>query len=284
MTSVPVSFLIPVKNEAANLPRCLASIAWADDVWVVDSQSTDATAAIAEAAGAKVVQFHYNGQWPKKRNWALENLAFKHEWVFLIDADEALPPEAIDELRTIASGSGDCDAYRIDRRFWFLGQWLNHAYRPNWILRFFKHRKARYAQLTDAATAGADHEIHEPMIVDGKIGRLRLEMAHYAFPTIESFVERHNVYSNWEAQVTLSDERTPPSHDFGWRQRLKRWSRHLPCRPLLRFLFVYVWQRGFLDGRAGYYFARLHAMYEFLSVAKTYELRLRRNEDTRLGH
>jgi glycosyltransferase involved in cell wall biosynthesis len=284
MTKVPVSFLIPVRNEAANLPRCLESISWADEIWVVDSQSTDGTAAIAEAAGARVVQFHFNGRWPKKRNWALENLAFQHEWVFLIDADETLPPEAAEELRAIAGGSGDCAAYQIDRRFWFLGQWLNHAYRPNWILRFFRHRQARYALLTDAAISSADHEIHEPMVVDGKIGRLRSEMAHYAFPTIESFVERHNVYSNWEAHVTLSEEGKPPGHDFGWRQRLKRWSRHLPCRPLLRFLFVYVWQRGFLDGRAGYYFARLHAMYEFLSVAKTYELRLRRNEDSRLGH
>jgi glycosyltransferase involved in cell wall biosynthesis len=284
MTSAPVSFLIPVKNEAANLPRCLASIAWADDVWVVDSQSTDGTQAIAEAAGATVVQFQYNGHWPKKRNWALENLAFKHEWLFLIDADETLPPEAVDELCAIATGAGEYEAYWIDRRFWFLGQWLNHAYRPNWVVRFFRHRKARFAQLTDDSTSNADHEIHEPMIVDGKTGRLRVEMAHYAFPSIDSFVARHNLYSNWEAQVTLREEQTPPAHDFGWRQRLKRWSRHLPCRPLLRFLFVYVWQRGFLDGRAGYYFARLHAMYEFLSVAKTYELRLKRNGDSRLGN
>ncbi|MEP6668735.1 MAG: glycosyltransferase family 2 protein [Chthoniobacter sp.] len=284
MNKVPVSFLVPVKNEAANLPRCLESIAWADEIWVVDSQSTDGTPAIAEAAGARVVQFQYNGSWPKKRNWALENLAFKHEWIFLIDADETLPPEAADELRAIATGAGECAAYQVDRRFWFLGQWLNHAYRPNWIVRFFQHRKARFAQLTDADIHHADHEIHEPMIVDGKIGRLRSEMAHYAFPTIESFVEKHNVYSGWEAHVTLSEEHRPPTHNFGWRQRLKRWSRHLPCRPLLRFLFVYVWQRGFLDGRAGYYFARLHAMYEFLSVAKTHELRLRQNEDSRLGH
>jgi glycosyltransferase involved in cell wall biosynthesis len=284
MTRVPVSFLIPVRNEAANLPRCLASIAWADEVWVVDSQSTDATVAIAEAAGARVVQFHYQGSWPKKRNWALENLAFRNEWIFLIDADETLPPETEEELRRIATGEGDCMAYKIDRRFCFLGQWLNHAYRPNWVLRFFRLGKARYAQLTDAATSQADHEIHEPMVVDGKIGRLRSEMAHYAFPTIASFVEKHNVYSNWEAQVTLNDEQHPANHDFGWRQRLKRWSRRLPCRPLLRFLFVYVWQRGFLDGRPGYYFARLHAEYEFLSVAKTYELRLKQNENSRLGH
>jgi hypothetical protein len=156
------------------------------------------------------------------------------------------------------------------------------------VLRFIRRGRARYARRTDAGTGNADHEIHEPMSVDGPIGRLRCEMDHYAFPTITSFVEKHNLYSDWEAQVTLSDELAPPERDFGWRQRLKRWSRYLPCRPLLRFLFVYVWQRGFLDGRAGYYFARLHAEYEFLSVAKTYELRLKRtegrHEDSGLGH
>ncbi len=284
MKSVPVSFLIPVKNEAGNLPRCLESIAWADEIWVLDSQSTDDTASIASAAGAKVAQFHFNGSWPKKRNWALENLTFKNEWIFLIDADETLPPEAADELRAIAAGGGDCEAYKIDRRFCFLGQWLNHAYRPNWVLRFFKRGAARFAKFTGAAIGNADHEIHEPMVVDGKIGRLRAEMAHYAFPTIESFIEKHNLYSNWEAHVTLCEEQNPVRDDFGWRQRLKRWSRRLPCRPLLRFLFIYVWQRGFLDGKAGYYFARLHGIYEFLTVAKTYELRLKQNENSRLGH
>jgi glycosyltransferase involved in cell wall biosynthesis len=284
MKSVPVSFLVPVKNEAANLSRCLASIAWADEVWVVDSQSTDGTVPIAIAAGAHVVQFRYQGGWPKKRNWALENLALKNDWVFLIDADETLPPEAADELRAIAEGQRDCAAYKISRRFCFLGQWLNHAYRPNWVLRFFRRGQARYAQLTDAAISDADHEIHEPMLVDGKVGRLHSEMAHNAFPTIESFVEKHNVYSTWEAHVTLDGGPAAPRHDFGWRQRLKRWSRRMPCRPLLRFLFVYVWQCGFLDGKAGYYFARMHGVYEFLCVAKTYELRLKPNEDSRLGH
>jgi glycosyltransferase involved in cell wall biosynthesis len=280
VSRVPVSFLIPVKNEAANLPRCLASIAWADEIWVIDSQSTDATAEIATTAGARVVQFHFNGRWPKKRNWALETIAFTHEWVFIIDADETLPPEAEEEVREIVTGSGEHAAYWVNRRFMFLGRWLNHAYYPNWVLRFFKHRQARYERLTDAPMNSTDNEVHEPMVVDGSTGRLRCEMAHYAFPTIESFVDRHNLYSNWEAHVALANA---PVRDFGWRQRLKRWSRKLPCRPLLRFLFVYVWQRGFLDGREGYYFARLHAMYEFLSVAKTYELR-KKNADPRLGN
>ena len=90
MKTVPVSVIVPVKNEAANLRRCLASVSWADEIWVVDSQSTDSTIAIAEAAGAKVVQFQYNGSWPKKRQWALTNLPLRNEWVFLIDADETL--------------------------------------------------------------------------------------------------------------------------------------------------------------------------------------------------
>jgi len=275
---VPISFLIPVRNEEKNLPRCLESISWADEILVVDSQSTDRTVEIAEQHGARVVQFHFNGTWPKKRNWTLDNVPIRHEWVFILDADETLPPGAEEELRTLVSGNGRFDAYWVNRRFMFLGRWLNHAYYPNWILRFFKHRKARYAKLTDAVMNSTDNEVHEPMEVDGPAGRMRSEIAHYAFPTIESFVERHNLYSNWEAHVELNDTGGEGLKNMSLRQKLKRWSRRLPCRPFLRFLFVYVWQRGFLDGREGYYFARLHGIYEFLSVAKAYELKKRMAE------
>ena len=75
---VPISFLIPIRNEAGNLPRCLASIRWVDEIFVVDSQSTDDSAAIAKSYGAQVVQFEFNGIWPKKKNWALEYLPFRH--------------------------------------------------------------------------------------------------------------------------------------------------------------------------------------------------------------
>ena len=112
----PISVLIPVKNEAANLPRCLASVAWADEIWVVDSQSTDATAAIAESAGARVVQFHYAGGWPKKKNWALEHLPFRHEWVFILDADEVLPAAAEAELRARGPGGAGGGPVRVESR------------------------------------------------------------------------------------------------------------------------------------------------------------------------
>ena len=276
---VPVSILVPIKNEAANLPRCLRSVAWADEVFVVDSQSTDGSQRIAQEFGATVAQFQFNGTWPKKKNWALENLPFKHEWVFILDADEVLPPEAEAEfVKIVADPNHNLAGYWINRRFMFMGKWLRHAYYPNWNLRLFKHRLGRYEKLTDVYTASGDNEVHEHVFVEGSTGHLSSEMDHYAFPSVDVFVEKHNRYSNWEARVALDrflrgSQNTLQSDAVGLRRKLKLLSQRLPFRPTLRFLYVYLWQRGFLDGREGYYFARLHGFYEFLSVAKTYELK-----------
>ncbi len=278
---VPVSILIPIRNEAANLPRCLDAVRWADEIFVVDSQSTDESAALAEAAGARVAQFHFQGTWPKKKNWALEHLPFRHEWVFILDADEVLPPGAEAEFRAIVTNPAPPkNGYWINRRFMFMGRWLKHAYYPNWNLRLFRHALGRYEKLTDAATGSGDNEVHEHVIVRGESGYLASEMDHYAFPSVEVFVEKHNRYSNWEASVALdrylADSRGKLQKDeVGLRRQLKQLSHHLPLRPLLRFCYVYFWQRGFLDGAEGYYFARLHGFYEFLCVAKTRERKAR---------
>ena len=275
---MPLSILLPIKNEAANLPRCLASVAWADEIFVVDSQSTDGSQAIAESFGAKVVQFQFNGIWPKKKNWALENLPFRNEWVFIIDADEVLPAEAEAEFRAIITTPNQSLAgYWINRRFMFMGKWLKHAYYPNWNLRLFKHQLGRYEKLTDVDTQSGDNEVHEHVVVEGATGRLTSEMDHYAFPSVDVFVEKHNRYSNWEARVALDrylhKEGQLQMEAVGLRRKLKQLSQRLPFRALQRFLYVYIFQFGFLDGREGYYFARLHGFYEFLSVAKTYELK-----------
>jgi glycosyltransferase involved in cell wall biosynthesis len=274
---VPISVLIPIKNEASNLPRCLACVSWADEIFVVDSQSTDGSIAIAEQNGAQVVQFQFDGTWPKKKNWALENLPFRNEWVFILDADEVLPPEAEQEFAQAIAKAGDLAGYWINRRFMFMGKWLRHSYYPNWNLRLFRHSLGRYEKLTDADTQSGDNEVHEHVIVNGPTGRLRCEMDHYAFPSVEVFVEKHNRYSNWEARVSADRQLSGsdaqiPSNVVGRRRRLKQLSQRLPFRPLLRFLYVFIWQKGFLDGREGYYFARLHGVYELLSIAKTYEL------------
>jgi glycosyltransferase involved in cell wall biosynthesis len=277
LSKVSLSILIPIKNEAANLARCLGSVAWADEIFVVDSGSTDSSLEIARSHGAQVVQFHFNGTWPKKKNWALANLPFRHPWVFILDADEVLAPEAQDEFRAIVTAVDHPVAgYWINRRFMFMGKWLRHAYFPNWNLRLFRHALGRYEKITATDTASGDNEVHEHVIIDGRTERLRTLMDHYAFPSVDVFVEKHNRYSNWEARVATSghlDQGKIQSAHVGWRRRLKALSQHLPFRPLLRFCYVYFWQRGFLDGREGYYFARLHGTYEFLSVAKTYELR-----------
>jgi glycosyltransferase involved in cell wall biosynthesis len=274
---VPVSVIVPIKNEATNLPRCLDAVKWAGEMFVVDSQSTDGSIEIAQAHSAQVVQFEFNGTWPKKKNWALENLPFRHEWVFILDADEVLPPEAETEFASAIANAGNIDGYWINRRFMFMGKWLQHAYYPNWNLRLFRHAHGRYEKLTDAATDSGDNEVHEHVVVRGRTARLSVEMDHYAFPSVAVFVEKHNRYSNWEARVAadtlvagsagqISDE------NVGTRRRLKTFFLRMPFRPLLRFLYVYIWQKGFLDGAEGFYFARLHGFYEFLSVVKTREL------------
>ncbi len=281
---VPVSVIIPIRNEASNLPRCLASVIWADEIFVVDSHSKDGSIEIAQANGATVAQFDFNGTWPKKKNWALENLPFRNEWVFILDADEVLPAGAKEEFGRAIANAGEMAGYWINRRFMFMGRWLRHAYYPNWNLRLFRHAMGRFEKLTDGDTRSGDNEVHEHVIVKGPTGRLHCEMDHYAFPSVEVFVEKHNRYSNWEARVSadrlLATGSSGIQNDAVERRRkLKRFSQHLPFRPFLRFLYVYIWQMGFLDGREGYYFARLHAVYEFLSVAKSYELR-RRNDET----
>ena len=271
-SKVPLSLFIPCKNEETNLARCLQSVPWIDEIFVVDSQSTDRTTSIADEYGAKVMQFEYKGGWPKKKNWALENLLFSNEWVLILDADECLPPEAEDEIKKIVTDPNETRAgYWINRRYFFLGQPLKHAYFPNWNLRLFKHKFGRYEKITDLTTESGDHEIHEHVVVKGTTGKLNSIMDHHAFPTIDSFVEKHNRYSNWEAVVESSaqDDDSALQHEgVKGKRKLRKVFRKLPFRPTLRFLYVYLWQGGIFDGWPGFVFARLHGQYEFLSKAK----------------
>ena len=277
---VPVSILVPIKNEADNLPRSLGSVSWADEIIVVDSQSTDGSQQVAESWGARVVQFQFNGTWPKKKQWSLDNIEFRNDWIFILDADEVLPPEAEEEFRNLLKTTPyTIDGYWINRRFMFMGKWLKHAYYPNWNLRLVRRGQARFEKLTKSATASGDNEVHEHILVEGRTGNLTVEMDHYAFPDVDTFVEKHNRYSNWEAVVATeagTEKDVLQKSTVSRRRGLKRLASKMPCRPLLRFLYVYLWQRGFLDGKEGYYFARLHGYYEFLIVAKTVELKKRK--------
>lgn len=275
---IPLSVIVPVFNEEKNLARALASVSWADEIWVVDSQSTDRTVEIAQQSGAQVVQFEFNGVWPKKKNWSLDNLPIKNDWVFLLDADEELPVEASVEITAIiADQASDIKGYWINRRFMFMDRWMKHAYYPNWNLRLLRRGFGHFEQLAFSATNSGDNEVHEHLQVEGKTGHLSSEMLHYPFPDVATFIEKHNRYSNWEAVVAVEgghrSEDPKRQQQVDRKRRLKRWVQHLPFRPTLRFIWVYLLQRGFLDGREGFYFARLHAMYEQMTLMKIYQLR-----------
>jgi glycosyltransferase involved in cell wall biosynthesis len=276
----PISILIPAKNEAANLRACLESCRFASEVVVIDSASTDQTAAIAAEFGAAVVQFRWNGTFPKKKNWALANVPWKNEWVFILDADERITPELADELRRVVAAPKH-DGYYVNRRFWFLDGWLRHCgYYPSWNLRFFRHRLGRYEQFVGADdTRSGDNEVHEHVILTGSTGRLSADMDHFAFPTIDIWVEKHNRYSNWEARMLLNASNSAGADSaaldatLARKRRLKRLANGVPFRPTLRFLYHYVVRGGWLDGYRGFVFCRLMGFYEFLNVSKANELR-----------
>ncbi len=274
-----VSVIVPVKNEAENLRRCLPALAWADEVFVVDSQSTDETARIAVEHGAEVVQFHFNGTYPKKKNWALEHLPFHNEWVLIVDADEVVVPELADEIarRTAAD---EADGFYLNMKYFFLGRRIRHCgYAECWNLRLFKHRLGRYEKMT--VTPGArtgDNEAHEHVELQGKALRLFHELDHHAYPTIAAWVEKHNRYAVWEAAMYERFLREPAPTSIGrgkrFKRRLKKIYLRLPLRFVLRFVYAYVIRLGFLDGMPGLVFCALLAFYDFLSWANVYEKRV----------
>jgi glycosyltransferase involved in cell wall biosynthesis len=286
----PLSVLIPAKNEGANLNGCLASVTFADEIVVVDSASTDGTQEIAASAGARLVQFEWNGRFPRKKNWALENIPWRHEWVLIIDADERITPELEKQIRD-AIRRNDADGYYLNRRFWFLGGWINHCgYFPSWNLRLFRHRLGRYEQIEiDDSVLSGDNEVHEHVLLNGRAEYLHAPMEHYAFPDMATFVEKHNRYSTWEAAASRKlhepkSETTLRATPFGTAIERKRWLRKLAInvsfRPSLRFLYHYLWKQGFRDGYRGWVLCRLLAWYERLIVWKERELRTHARDKT----
>ena len=266
------SILVLTKNEQIDLPGCLQSVAWSDDIVVYDSCSTDNTCDLARSQGARVVDRPFDN-WASHQNWGLRNITFKHPWVFYIDADERLTPEAADELRAIASDpSSTCVAYRIRRRDFFQGRQLKHVQTSPWYIRFFRPEFVHYERLVNPIT-----------VVDGPVGDLQHPLDHYPFSKgLSHWIARHNSYSSFEAQQILQNRvnQEPFSlraafleRDFNRRRfHQKELFYRLPARPLFKFLLLYVIKRGFLDGRPGFTYALLQSIYEAFIVLKVQEL------------
>ena len=275
---LPVTVVLPVLNEQVNLPAALRSVRWASEIFVVDSGSTDATAAIAEEHGATVVQFQFEPGGPKKKAWSLRNLPFSNEWVLFLDGDERIPEGLRAEIATMLSAP-TFDGYYLDREFFFRGKQLR-SYRPDWNLRLIRHRLASIEDLGMHDLAGTgDNEIHEHFLVDGSTGFMGTALLHNDYRGIGPWIDRHNRYATWEAHLyrrlrgepvdlTIASLREPISRN---RQLRRIWAR-LPGRPLLRFLIWYFGKRAILDGMAGLQYAFLMAWYELIISFKLAEL------------
>ena len=250
------------------------------EVIVLDSQSNDNTCAIAQSFGATVVQFHYAGGWPKKRQWALDTLPLAYEWVLLLDADEVMTAELESEIRQ-AIGDPNVAGYRIRLEMYFLGRLLRHCDASFWKLSLFRKGQARFeCRLKDQDTSMADMEVHEHMIADGPVGELRKPIVHHNVESLSRYIQKHDEYSNWEARVLTGDsEQTGEMRGslFGTQAQRRRWLKRklyrMPGSPVLLFVYRYIFRFGFLDGVPGLIYCTFQAVQMFHTKAKIYELK-----------
>ena len=283
--SLPVSVIVPVRNEAHNLNRCLKSLRGVGEVYVIDSGSTDETIEIARSFDAKVVQFHYHGGWPKKRQWAMDTLPLAYEWILLMDADEALTPELADEIRR-AIANPLYDGYYIALRMHFLGRVLRHSGASFQKLSLFRRGQGRFeCRSRDQDASMCDMEVHEHIVIEGQTAKLQNPIIHHNVETLSRYIRKHDEYSTWEAHVWQGGESSygdlPPSL-LGTQAQRRRWLKRnllgLPGSPFLFFLYKYFLRMGFMDGVPGLIYCGFQGIQFFHVKAKIYELQLKRGQ------
>jgi glycosyltransferase involved in cell wall biosynthesis len=268
-----VSVLILTYNEEQNIATCVQSVRWCDDVVVFDSFSTDRTVEIAKSFDARVIQRKFDN-WAAHQNWANENIAFKHQWVFYLDADERMTDELRIEIQAIAGCSNEERvAFYCGRRNYFCGRWIKHAYPPSLIMRFFRPQKVRFERLVNPVP-----------VIQGPHGYLRQMFEHYNFSKgLTEWFDKHNKYSLLEAMEGMKSTRSQAFHcrdlfsgDAAIRRKsLKNLSFRMPLRPWLKFFYLYFFQLGFLDGGPGLTYCVMQSIYEYMIAVKMKELALK---------
>jgi len=270
-----VSAMVFTLNEEIHLPSCLASLAWCDDVIVVDSFSKDRTLDIARAAGARVFQHPFTG-FGDQRNWALANTAHRHSWVLILDADERVPSEMAEELRAkLASVPQDVAAFRIARRYHFWGRWLRYSsLYPTYVVRLVRAGRVRYANRGHAETQE----------VDGTVLTLDTDLIDENRKGLEEWFARQNRYSSREAEYELAQENEAwrivdiaSAEPLRRRAALKGLAARIPGRSMWYFLYSYILRGGFRDGAHGLVFCLLKSMYQLMVSMKKAELRWMRD-------
>ena len=268
-----LSVLVLTRNEEADLPGCLDSVAWCDDVHVLDSFSTDRTAELARERGAQVHGRAFDS-YAAQRNAGFDTITYKHPWLLILDADERANPALAQTLASrLASVGPEVSAFRLRRRDYFLGKWLEHAQTTPFYIRVVRLGHARFRR-----------EVNEVLEVDGAVVDLEdVWFDHYPFSKgLTHWVAKHNSYSSGEARIVrentfageVSWRKALLARDFNERHAARKAVFYsLPGRPLMRWAYLMFYRRGILDGRAGFIYSTLQAFYEWLIVLKTDELR-----------
>lgn len=288
MTADTLALVILTYNEEANIAQALDSVAgWAGEIFILDSLSTDRTLEIAGRYDCRISQHKFEN-YGKQRNHALEHLPIRSEWVLFMDADEWLPDALKQEIAALIATGPQENGFYINRRLIWMGRWIRHGYYPSWILRLFRRGKGRCE----------DRAVNEHLIVDGATGRLRNDFLHEDRKGVTDWITKHNGYATREALEIFNTREALNYQEIDARLfgaqgerrrwlRLKVWNRLPPLiRPFFYFFYRYVLRGGFLDGRAGFIFHFLHALwYPMLIDVKYLELKsIRASKNRRQGN
>ncbi|WP_216909524.1 glycosyltransferase family 2 protein [Synechococcus sp. CCY 0621] len=262
---------LPVRNEERNLATCLKAIGtdFARKVVVIDSASTDATAAVARSHSAEVVNFDWNGRFPKKRNWFLRHHTPSTAWVLFLDADEILLPAVKREIATVLPHSPH-QGYRLTYTNYFLGRRLRGGY-PLHKLALFRVGEVEYERIEEDAWSQCDMEVHEHPIVSGSIGFIRSQIDHRDLRGIDSYMRKHSEYAAWEAHRLLASRNDSAAvKTWSRNQRLKYRLVTTPWGGLVFFFVSFFLMGGWRDGSVGFAFAVLKSSY-FVQIACRYK-------------
>lgn len=283
--NLPITILLAVKNEAANLPKSLKALRCAQRVVLVDSWSSDGTREVIAKYPVEIVQFEYHGGYPKKRQWALDNIEIDTPWTLLLDADEVVPDALWDEIEEAIRSGSTVDAFMITKGFHFLGKRMKYGGFSHSALLLFRTGSARFERLLEDHASGLDMEVHERVVVEGTVGKLETPLIHEDFKGLEAYIARHNQYSTWEAQLRdrflnsgVYGEETIEPKAFGNSQERRRWLKaliiRLPFEHCLWFCYHYFVRLGFLEGRRGLIASQIRSSYIAQVRAKMFELQL----------
>jgi glycosyltransferase involved in cell wall biosynthesis len=241
-------------------------------VHVFDSCSTDQTQQIAREHGAHVTERAFDN-WAAHQNWGVQNIPFKHAWVFYLDADERVTAGLLSAMTEAVAEARGAVAFRVQRRDFLDGTWLKHVQASPFYMRLFRPEKMRYERLVNPVS-----------IPDGPVGEVAGFLDHFPFSKgVGDWLDRHNKYSDFEAKQIVANQlgrerfslrAALTERDFHRRRyHQKELFYRLPARPLAKFFILYFAKRGFLDGGAGFRYSVLQSIYEYMIVLKTRELR-----------